>query len=221
MLNTLSSSAQSMIDLHTHTIFSDGELIPSELVRRAHVLGYTAIGLTDHVDFTNIDFTLSSVLKAKYLEESIDIKVLCGVEITHVPPEKIESLASLARRLGAEIIVVHGETPVEPVAPGTNMAAIAAGVDILAHPGFITWKEAELARDNNVCLEITSRLGHNITNGHVARLALEARARMVVDTDSHSPDDLIDSERAVEIAMGAGLTHEQARDIVKNHAIVK
>ena len=30
-----------MIDLHTHTLFSDGELLPSELVRRAEaVLGY-------------------------------------------------------------------------------------------------------------------------------------------------------------------------------------
>ncbi|MGZ3608297.1 MAG: histidinol phosphate phosphatase domain-containing protein, partial [Syntrophales bacterium] len=26
-----------MIDLHTHSIFSDGELIPSELARRAKV----------------------------------------------------------------------------------------------------------------------------------------------------------------------------------------
>ena len=210
-----------MIDLHTHTIFSDGELIPSELVRRAYVLGYTVIGLTDHVDFTNIEYVLSSVLKAKYMEDAIEIKTLCGVEITHVPPEKIEKLASLARKLGAEIIVVHGETPVEPVMPGTNRAAIEACVDILAHPGFLTIEEAELARENNVCLEITSRLGHNITNGHVVRLALEAKAKMVVDTDTHSPDDLIDLKRAVEIAIGAGLTYEQARDIVKNHAIVK
>lgn len=210
-----------MIDLHTHTIFSDGELIPSELVRRAYVLGYTVIGLTDHVDFTNIEFILSSIFKVKYMEDAIGIKILCGVEITHVPPEKIGSLSSLARRLGAEIIVVHGETPVEPVMPGTNRAAIEAGVDILAHPGFITIEEADLARENDVCLEITSRLGHNITNGHVARIALEAGAKMVVDTDAHSPDDLIDSERAVEIAMGAGLLCDRARDIVKNHAIVK
>ena len=210
-----------MIDLHTHTIFSDGELIPSELVRRAKVKGYTAIGLTDHVDFTNIEYTLSSILKAKYMEDAIDIKILCGVEITHVPPEKIGNLASLARRLGAEIIVVHGETPVEPVMPGTNRAAIEACVDILAHPGFLTIEEAELARENNVCLEITSRLGHNITNGHVVRLALDAKAKMVVDTDTHSPDDLINLNRAVEIAIGAGLAYDRARDIVKNHAIVK
>ena len=210
-----------MIDLHTHTIFSDGELIPSELVRRAEVKGYTAIGLTDHVDFTNIEHVLSSLSKAKYLEDVLGMKIFAGVELTHVPPEKIESLTTLARRLGAEIVVVHGETPVEPVRPGTNLAAIKAGVDILAHPGFLTTEEAELARDNNVCLEITSRLGHNITNGHVVRLAKEAGARMIVDTDTHSPEDLIDTERAIQIAIGAGLTPGEARRIVTDHPIVR
>jgi len=210
-----------MIDLHTHTTFSDGELIPSELVRRAEVLGYTTIGITDHADYTNIEHILSCGSKVKYLEDVLDIRVLVGVELTHVPPVKIGPLAVLARKLGAEIVVVHGETPVEPVRPGTNRAAIEARVDILAHPGFITLQEAELARENNVCLEITSRLGHNITNGHVVRMAKLAGARMVVDTDSHAPRDLINSERAIEIAMGAGLTLQEATAIVEEHAIIK
>jgi histidinol phosphatase-like PHP family hydrolase len=210
-----------MIDLHTHTTFSDGELIPSELVRRAEVKGYTAIGLTDHVDFTNIEHVLSSIFKAKYLEDVLNMKILAGVELTHVPPEKLDEIVTLARRLGAELVVVHGETPVEPVRPGTNLAAIKAGVDILAHPGFLTIQEADLARDNNVCLEITSRLGHNITNGHVVRLAKAAGAKMIVDTDTHSPEDLIDTDRAIQIAIGAGLTPEEAKRIVTDHPIVR
>jgi histidinol phosphatase-like PHP family hydrolase len=110
---------------------------------------------------------------------------------------------------------------VEPVRPGTNRAAIEAQVDILAHPGFLTLEEAELARENDVCLEITSRSGHNITNGHVARLALETRAKMVVDTDTHSPDNLIDTGRAIEIAMGAGLSQLDAERVVLNHPIIR
>jgi histidinol phosphatase-like PHP family hydrolase len=210
-----------MIDLHTHTVFSDGELIPSELVRRAEVLGYTSIGLTDHVDFSNIEHVLSCISKAKYLEDVLDMRVLAGVEITHVPPKKIEPLATLARRLGAEIVVMHGETPVEPVSPGTNRAAIEAGVDILAHPGFITMEEARMASDMGVCLEITSRSGHNITNGHVVRMARASGARMVVDTDTHSPDNLIDTARAIQIATGAGLDGDEAVEIVTNHALMK
>ena len=210
-----------MIDLHTHTTFSDGELIPSELVRRAEVKGYKAIGLTDHVDYTNIEHVLSCISKAEYMEDVLDIRILPGVELTHVPPSKIAPLVSLARRLGAEVVVMHGETPVEPVRPGTNRAALEAGVDILAHPGFLTLEEAELAKEKGVCLEITARAGHNITNGHVVRMAKQAGAMMVVDTDSHSPEDLIDSERAIQIAVGAGLSQEEARRIVQNHAIVR
>ena len=222
MLNIMSGILCSyMIDLHTHTTFSDGELIPSELVRRAEVLEYKAIGITDHADYTNIEHILSCVSKARYLQEVLDMRILVGAELTHVPPTKIGPLASLARRLGAEIVVVHGETPVEPVRPGTNRAALEADVDILAHPGFITLEEAELARENDICLEITSRSGHNITNGHVARLARLAGAKMVVNTDSHAPRDLISRERAVEIAMGAGLPLDEARDVVDRHPLIK
>jgi histidinol phosphatase-like PHP family hydrolase len=206
-----------MIDMHTHTIFSDGELIPSELVRRAVVHGYRAIGITDHVDFCNVEHVLSNVKKAKYLEDEYDIRVLVGVEITHVPPAKIAALARMSRQLGAEVVVVHGETLNEPVMPGTNAASVElSDVDILAHPGFITIEEAETARDNDVCLEITARNGHNRTNGHVARIGMEAGATLVVDTDAHSPENLITRDFARKVAMGCGLTEKQANGVLDN-----
>lgn len=200
-----------MIDLHTHSTFSDGELIPSELVRRAVVQGYTALGITDHADFTNVEHILSCVKHVKSLEEDYDIRVFTGVELTHVPPAKMPSLVKKARDLGAEIIVVHGETTVEPVPEGTNHTAVSLDIDILAHPGFITIEDAELARDNGICLELTSRNGHNRTNGHVCRIASETGADLIVDTDSHAPHDLINDEIALKIAMGAGLDEKGAR----------
>ncbi len=203
-----------MIDLHTHSIFSDGELLPSELVRRAVVHGYTAIAITDHVDFTNIEYVLDGIKKARYLEEVWDIRVLAGVEITHVPPQKISALVDLARQLGSEIVVVHGETLVEPVLPGTNRAAIKAGADILAHPGLISKEDAMLAADVGVCLEITARCGHNRANGHVVRIAEEVGADMIVGTDSHSPGDLVTDDEALKIAMGAGLSEKHAQEVL-------
>ena len=203
-----------MIDLHTHSIFSDGELLPSELVRRAVVHGYTAIAITDHVDFTNIEHVLDGIKKAKYLEEVWDIRVLAGVEITHVPPQKISGLVALARELGAEIVVVHGETLVEPVLPGTNRAAIEARADILAHPGLISKEDAMLAAEVGVCLEITARCGHNRANGHVVRIAEEVGADMIVGTDSHSPGDLVTDEEALKIAIGAGLSEKHAQEVL-------
>jgi histidinol phosphatase-like PHP family hydrolase len=200
-----------MIDLHTHSLLSDGELLPSELVRRAKVIGYEAIAITDHADYTNLEKLVDASRKARVLEESYGIVVIPGVELTHLPPEHIAPLAKRAKELGAEIVVVHGETPAEPVAPGTNRAAVACkDVDVLAHPGFITLEEAKLAAANGILLEITARGGHNMTNGHVARIAREAGAQMVVDTDSHAPGDLITAARALAVARGAGLSEEDA-----------
>ncbi|MGN0130222.1 histidinol phosphate phosphatase domain-containing protein [Methanomethylophilus alvi] len=197
-------------DLHTHSIFSDGELIPAELVRRAMVLGHDVIAITDHVDMTNVEFVVKAVVKAVDLCEDY-IRVIPGVEITHVPPRKIAEVAKQARRFGAKWVVVHGETVTEPVMPGTNKASVEnPDIDILAHPGFITLEEAQTAKDNDVILEITGRMGHNITNGHVYKMAHEVGAKMVIDSDTHAPENLMDEAAALTVALGAGLTKEEA-----------
>lgn len=206
-----------MIDLHTHTLFSDGVLVPSELARRAEVKGYKAIAFTDHVDHSNLDHVLESILKVcEVLNKQNRIHVIPGVEITHVAPQEFEELASRARTLGARIVVAHGETPVEPVAPGTNRAAIDAGVDIVAHPGLITEEEVSLAVKKGVCLEITARRGHSLTNGHVAAMAMRLGGRLVCNTDAHEPKDLVDQETAKMILTGAGLSSQGVSDALMN-----
>ena len=199
------------IDLHTHTIFSDGELTPSELVRRAMELGHTAIAITDHVDVTNIDLVVPGLVKAAELGSDY-IPVIPGVELTYVPPSKIDMMAKRARDLGAEIVVVHGETVAEPVPPNTNLRSVMSpNVDILAHPGLITLEEAEIAARNDVALEITGRAYHNITNGHVANMARKAGAKMVINSDAHTIGNLMDEKTATIIGRGAGLTDEEIR----------
>ena len=206
-----------MIDLHTHTLFSDGELIPAELIQRAEVKGLKAIALTDHVDMSNLETVLAGIIKAvEQLNPLHEIRALAGVELTHLPPELIGPLARQARDLGAQIVVVHGETLVEPVPPGTNQAALEAGVDILAHPGLITPAQAELAAQKGVMLEISARKGHCLANGHVARLALMAGAGLVINTDSHAPSDLIDLAQARRVGLGAGLAPEQVEAALAN-----
>lgn len=206
-----------MIDLHTHSLFSDGELIPSELVRRAFVKGYKAIAITDHADLSNIDMIVPRVAKVSgELSKAWEIKVIPGIELTHVPPSEIASLAKEARGLGAKLVLCHGETIVEPVPPGTNSAALSSDIDILTHPGLITLDDARLAADRGICLEITARKGHSLTNGHVARMALAAGARLIINTDAHSPSDLITIQEAERIVMGAGLTADDFRQIMRN-----
>lgn len=206
-----------MIDLHTHTVYSDGELIPAELTRRAAVAGYRAMAITDHGDFSNFDLIIPRLVRVSAdLGEAWGLTVLPGVELTHIPPAQIAAAAREVRALGARIVVCHGETIVEPVAPGTNRAALEADIDILSHPGLITAEEAALAAQRGICLEITTRKGHSLTNGHVARMALGAGARLVVNNDAHAPGDLVSLEMARKVALGAGLTDEQFQQCRRN-----
>jgi len=201
-----------MIDLHTHTTFSDGELIPAELIRRAKVAGYKAMAITDHADASNIALILENLrrLTLNY-GHFFDMEVLAGVELTHVPPALMADFARMAREAGAQIVVCHGETIVEPVEQGTNLAAIEAGVDVLAHPGLITEVEVALAAERGVALEITTRRGHSYCNGHVATLARKYGAKLVIDNDAHAPGDLMGEELRRKLAFGAGLTAEEYR----------
>ena len=100
-----------MIDLHTHTFFSDGVLIPSELVRRLEAIDYEAVALTDHADSSNLDFIVPRIVQvAEDLNHAQKVKVVPGIELTHVPPSLIGPLVKRARELGARLVVIHGET---------------------------------------------------------------------------------------------------------------
>ncbi|MGB9370588.1 MAG: histidinol phosphate phosphatase domain-containing protein [Halobacteriota archaeon] len=200
------------IEFHTHTILSDGALLPSELIRRAYVADHEAIAITDHVDFSNIDSVIRATKRAA--EGSSGIEVLVGAEITHVVPEKIPKLVGKAKALGAQLVIVHGETIAEPVALGTNRAAAAVSdVNIIAHPGLVSQEDVELANQNGIYLELTARCGHNVTNGHVAKIA----SNLLVNSDCHGTE-LITNTEAEQIARGAGLNEDQALRLIHRNA---
>lgn len=217
------------IDLHMHSLFSDGELLPSELARRAANLNHEVIAITDHVDYSNVE-QIPQIQKAiDDINANWNIKVVLGAEVTHVPTESIDGVAKKAKDLGAQIVVVHGETLNEPVIEGTNYAAVNSEyVDILGHPGLITYEEAQIAKENRIYLEISARNGHCLGNGHVANIASEVGNKLLVNTDTHSPDNLITFEKSYEIALGAGLSKKEAmaaivdnpRELLKSKGIL-
>lgn len=200
-----------------HTLLSDGVLLPSELIQRAYSRGYRALALTDHVDMSNIDFVVPRIVNViREISEFSQLTVVPGAEITHVPPKLISRMVEKARDLGAKIVVVHGETLAEPVAAGTNRAAIDAGADIISHPGLISLEDVMFAKERGVALEITSRKGHCISNGHVAKIALETGAMLLINTDSHAPEDLITLERAKIILRASGITGKNVDQVLAN-----
>ncbi len=204
-------------DFHTHTFLSDGVLSPIELIRRAYDRGYKAIAITDHVGFATQDRVVPVLVEecAKAMAHW-DIIAIPGVEITHVPVGAIPEAAERAKSLGARLVVVHGETIVEPVEPGTNIAALGCRhVDVLAHPGLLTEEEAQTASRQGVFLELSTRRGHSLTNGLVAKQGLHAGADLVLDSDAHEPEDLLTLELARKTALGAGLEEKDLQHLLE------
>ena len=203
-----------MFDCHCHCFLSDGELLPSELVRRVEVLGYSAVAITDHADASNMDHIIPRIVEAaRVINPHSETRLIPGIELTHVHPAIIGEMAIEARRLGAQVVVCHGETIVEPVAPGTNAAALRADIDILAHPGLLTDDEAALAAERGVFLELSGRKGHCLTNGHVALMAARYGAGLIINSDGHAPGDFMTRRQAEKVGLGAGLEPEQVREL--------
>lgn len=63
------------IDLHTHTLVSDGTDTPTQLVRKAATAGLDVIGLTDHDTFDGLR-------EAKLAGEEAGVEVLAGMEFS-------------------------------------------------------------------------------------------------------------------------------------------
>lgn len=208
------------LDFHTHTIFSDGALLPGGLAYEAALRDHSVIAITDHVDASNIEDAILGLTKfVKEQGDSLPIKVIPGAEISYLDPKLIEKYAQKARDLGAKIIVVHGESPVEPVPKGTNHAALKLKglVDLLAHPGWITEEDAILAKLNDIYLELSSRKGHRRGNRHVAKMAKQFGAKLLVNTDAHSEKDLLTQQKAYEIAIEAGLKKQEAIKVISDY----
>ena len=82
-----------MINLHTHTVYSDGSFTPEEVVERAYQGGLTHIAITDHFETVKVPAPLKAENFERYmsnldaLKEAYKgkIQVLAGVEIDTNP----------------------------------------------------------------------------------------------------------------------------------------
>ena len=206
-------------DFHTHTSLSDGALSPVELIRRALDQDYRAIALTDHAGIGYLERLIKETAADCALARAHwPILAIPGVELTHLPPHAIGEAARRAKELGAWLVVVHGESIIEPVEKGTNKAALQCPyVDILAHPGLISPEEAELAATAGIFLEISSRKGHSLTNGHIAQQSRLTGAKLLLNSDAHDESDLLTLPLARRIARGAGLDEKESDEMLINN----
>lgn len=77
----------SNIDLHIHTIYSDGTSTPEEVVYRAEELNLSAISITDHDSVAGLEEAIA-------IGEKVDMEIVPGIEMsTDVGEDEIHLLA--------------------------------------------------------------------------------------------------------------------------------
>jgi len=211
-----------LYDFHVHTFLSDGDLSPIELIHRALVKGYTAVGIAEHVGVGSLHRVITELKDDCALAEAYwDILAIPGVELTHLPPQAIIETAYKAKKLGAKLVIVHGETTTEPVERGTNLAALQSPhVDILAHPGLITPEEAALAAKNGIFLELTTRRGHSLTNNHIVQVAQQTGAMLLINSDAHTDTDLLTPSTVQAVVSSTGLTEQQCQQVLVENPLL-
>lgn len=191
-----------MVDTHVHV--GDGALLPAEAIRLARCAGYRALVLVTRVDSATLPLMFPWLLQmCRHYSLYGGVEAFPGVELTHVPPAILYEVVAEARGLGAAFVAVHGESPVDNVELGTNLAAIQSGADALFHPGLITPEDAALAGENGVALEITSARGHCLCNAHVAAMAEEFGCGLVFGGNVKCPADFVTPELQEATLKGA------------------
>ena len=64
---------------------------------------------------------------------------------------------------------------------------------------------------------MSARRGHSLANGHVAKVAREVGAKLILDSDAHAPSDLLTPELCRKIAKGAGLADDEVEALLEQN----
>ena len=181
------------IDLHTHSLVSDGTDAPAELVHKAQVAGLDVVALTDHDTFDGLD-------EAAAAGERLGVRLVRGMEL------------SCSRQGNSVHVLAYGVDPASPEL-SAEMARVRDGR--LGRLGGVLAKLAALGVPVSEA-EVMAQVGSSpsvgrphiadalIKAGHV-RDRQEAFDRFLADGGpAHVPRYTIEVERGIDLVHQAG-----------------
>jgi DNA polymerase (family 10) len=215
-------------DLHVHSPFSDGLISEKDLLDTIKKYNYQYLALTDHSP-SNI---FGNGLDQKRLAEKLkwfqnlkldigDSRILFGAEVDIKEQGRLDYQDQVLKSLEVVVASMHSSFRQGP-AQNTQKATAALAhpsVDFLGHPtGIVFGSRAPYSLDMeqiiqqagkfNKALEINSYFLRLDLNEHYARKAKEAGVLLVINTDSHRPNNLDHMRLGVDIARRAGLSKQ-------------
>ncbi len=223
-------------DFHCHTVKSDGANRLEEMVAAAKKLGYEYVAITDHSKSERIAHGLSDEEMENWLRQIKSaaakekrIKILAGSEVDILPNGELDFPDDLLKKMDVVVGSVHSrfKSTKEEMTKRILAAMENKNLDILAHPtGRLIGKrepyEVDLrkifaaAAENKVLLEINAHPERSDLKDTHAREAKSFGCKFVIDTDSHSTENLKFMDLGVAIARRAWLT---AEDIVNTRPL--
>jgi DNA polymerase (family 10) len=197
-------------DLHAHTNLTDGVNTLEEMAAAARAKGYAYLGISDHSPYVRVANGLS-VENARihireirtFSERSLDLKLLAGTECDILPDGSLDYPDDLLAEFDYVIASIHSNFKMsqEEMTRRVVRAMANENVDIIAHPTSrkIGQREPialdmerflEAAVETRTVLEINAYPDRTDLSSAHARLAKERGATLIVDTDSHSTEQL-------------------------------
>lgn len=217
-----------MIDFHIHIVWggcasrNEEGMLPAEALHYAARYGCRGAALVLRADGSGLRHLPQLAQTVRRLSLYANVEAFAGVELVHVPPALLPDTVREARERGAQLVLAHGETLAEPVAPGTNLAAVEAGVDILAHPGLVDDQTAAYAAEKGVALELSACPRHALTNAHVAAMAVKHGCALVPGGNVRTSQEFARHPSWDAVCKGAAMTpamtgkfHNDARNLIK------
>lgn len=228
-------------DLHTHTNHSDGSASIMEMAQAAKGMGRKYIGITDHSKSEYIARGMDDRKFAKHFGEidkvndKIDgIILLKSGEIDILKDGSLDLSRKTLDAMDYRLASVHQNLNMDKESMTKRIIkAIESGnVDILAHPtdrminirgpiSFDLDAVFQAAQDNGVMLEIDGNPGRLDLNDENIIKAKDYKVMFSIDTDSHSPSDLMLMRYGVSTAKRGWLPKERVANAMEIDKLMK
>ena len=207
-------------DLHMHTTWSDGKYSAEEMVEAARKRGYKYIALTDHSKSLGVAGGLSDEDLMKHTDECrsldakyADIRVLAGTEVDIRQDGKLDYPDELLAKLDFVVASLHSGFKQDRAILTARVVRAMQNpyVRVIGHPtGRLlgdrdpydldldaVMKEAVRTR---TCLEVNSNFHRLDLNDVHCRKARDMGVHVIISTDSHNYDDLLNLPYGVATA---------------------
>lgn len=207
-------------DLHMHTSWSDGSYSTEEMIEAARKRGYKYVAITDHSKSLGVAGGLSDEDLLKHAEEVrsldakySDIRVLAGTEVDIRQDGTLDYPDELLNKLDFVVASVHSGFKQDRATLTSRVVRAMQNphVRVIGHPtGRLlgdrdpyeldfdeVMKEAARTR---TCLEVNSNFHRLDLNDVHCRKARDMGVHVIISTDSHNYDDLLNLPYGVATA---------------------